>query len=176
MAIFYLIRHGKPDYSYGDTHGFIGQGHDLAPLEQNAIKDVIEASKDSRLKKAQIIVSSPYTRALQTASVISKETGLDIMVEPDIREWQPDLTFQYKNSDEMKKYYNDYIENNGVYPNGEKRKWETKEQLRSRVMSVINKYKQKYDTVIIVAHKMAFQSICDCGDMKPTEILKVNFE
>ena len=28
MAIFYLIRHGKPDYTYGDTHGFIGQGHD----------------------------------------------------------------------------------------------------------------------------------------------------
>ena len=26
MATFYLIRHGKPDYTYGDTHGFIGKG------------------------------------------------------------------------------------------------------------------------------------------------------
>ena len=175
MATFYLIRHGKPDYSYGDTYGFIGQGHDLAPLKEDRIEEVIKTSKDKRLKKAQIIVSSPYTRALQTASIISKETGLDIVVEPDIREWQPDLTYQYKNSEEMQEYYNDYIKNDGVYPVGEKRKWETKEQLKNRVMSVINKYKENYDTVIVVAHKMAFQSICDCGDMKPAEIFEVNF-
>ncbi len=37
MAKFYLIRHGEPDYTYGDTHGFIGHGHDLAPLKQNKI-------------------------------------------------------------------------------------------------------------------------------------------
>lgn len=98
MAIFYLIRHGKPDYTYGDTHGFIGQGHDFAPLNEERINDVIEMSKDEMLKNAQIIVSSPYTRALQTASIISKETGIDIIVEPDIREWQPDLTYQYKRS------------------------------------------------------------------------------
>ena len=87
MATFYFIRHGIPDYTYGDTHGFIGQGHDFAPLKEERINDVIETSKDERLKDAQIIVSSPYTRALQTASIISKETGIDIVVEPDIREW-----------------------------------------------------------------------------------------
>ena len=38
MAKFYLIRHGEPDYTYGDTHGFIGHGHDLAPLKQDKIK------------------------------------------------------------------------------------------------------------------------------------------
>lgn len=57
MATFYLIRHGRPDYTYGDTHGFIGQGHDFAPLKQDKIKEVIETSKDARLKNAQIIVS-----------------------------------------------------------------------------------------------------------------------
>ena len=96
MSKFYLIRHGKPDYTYGDTHGFIGQGHDFAPLKAERIEEVIETAKDKRLKEAQIIISSPYTRALQTASIISKETGIDIVVEPDIREWQPDLTYQYK--------------------------------------------------------------------------------
>ena len=175
MATFYLIRHGKPDYTYGDTHGFIGQGHDFAPLNEERINEVVETSKDERLKKAQIIVSSPYTRALQTASIISKETGIDIIVEPDIREWQPDLTYQYKSGDEMKEYYKEYVENNGIYPANEKKKWETKEQLRKRVMSVINKYKDKYDKVIVVAHKMAFQSISDCGDMKPAEIFEAKF-
>ena len=79
MAKFYLIRHGKPDYTYGDTHGFIGQGHDFAPLKEDRIDEVIKTSKDIRLKNAQIIVSSPYTRALKTAIIISKETGLYIV-------------------------------------------------------------------------------------------------
>ena len=57
MATFYLIRHGEPDYTYGDTHGFIGQGHDFAPLKAEKIKDVIEMSKDERLKDAKIIIS-----------------------------------------------------------------------------------------------------------------------
>lgn len=175
MSTFYLIRHGKPDYTYGDTHGFIGQGHDFAPLKQDSINEVLATSKDERLKNAKIIVSSPYTRALQTASIISKETGIDIVVEPDIREWQPDLTYQYKNSEEIMNYYKDYVKNNGVYPNNEKRKWETKEQLKNRALSVIHKYKEKYDTIIIVAHKMTFQAICDCGDMKPAEIFETNF-
>lgn len=176
MAKFYLIRHGKPDYTYGDTHGFIGHGHDLAPLKEDKIIDVIQMSKDERLRDAQIIIASPYTRALQTASIISKETGLDIIVEPDIREWQPDLTYKYKNSNEMNELYEEYIKCNGVYPINETKKWETKEQLKKRVMSVVNKYKDKYDKVIIVAHKMAFQSICNCGDMEPAEIFEINFK
>ena len=73
MAKFYLIRHGEPDYTYGDNHGYIGQGHDFAPLNIEKIEEVVETSKDKRLKEAQIIISSPYTRALQTASIISKE-------------------------------------------------------------------------------------------------------
>lgn len=75
----------------------------------------------------------------------------------------------------MKEYYKEYVENDGKYPDDENKKWETKEQLNNRVMSIIDKYKDKYDTVIVVAHKMAFQSICDCGDMKPAEIFETEF-
>ena len=75
----------------------------------------------------------------------------------------------------MKEYYKEYVENNGRYPDNENKKWETKEQLNNRVMSVINKYKDIYDTVIVVTHKMAFQSICDCGDMKPAQIFETEF-
>ena len=82
----YMIRHGKADYSYCDSHNFIGHGNDLAPLSENNISDVVNMSKDKRLKEASIIVSSPYTRALQTASIISKEIGLDIKIEPDLSE------------------------------------------------------------------------------------------
>ena len=75
----------------------------------------------------------------------------------------------------MKEYYKEYVENDGKYTENENKKCETKEQLRARAMSVIDKYKDTYDTVIVVAHKMAFQSICNCGDMKPAQIFEIEF-
>lgn len=176
MAKFYLIRHGKPDYSYVEEHGFIGHGNDLAPLQKEYICEVKKTAKDERLKDAEIILSSPYTRAMQTASIISKETGLDIIVEPDLMEWQPDLTYQYSGKDVLKEYYIDFLNNNGIYPEGEKRNWETLEGVRKRVMKVINKYKKRYDTIIVVAHAIVFRAICDCGKIEPAEIFEINFK
>lgn len=166
----YMIRHGKADYSYGDNHNFIGHGHDLAKLDEEHIKDVIETSKDKRLKEATLIVSSPYTRALQTAAIISKETGLDIKIEHDLREWEPDTTYQYK-AKEMKELYKEYIMNNGIAPSDKLVKWETKQHLRNRVQTVIEKYKD-YECIIFVFHQMAIQSITDIDKIKPAEIVE----
>lgn len=166
----YMIRHGKADYSYGDTHNFIGHGHDLAKLDEEYIGDVIETSKDKRLREALLIVSSPYTRALQTAAIISKETGLDIKIEHDLREWEPDITYQYK-AKEMKEYYKDYHKNNGIAPLNKLVKWETKEHLRNRVQSVIDKYKD-YECIIFVFHQMAIQSVTNIEKIEPAEIIE----
>lgn len=46
----YMIRHGKANYSYGDSHNFIGHGYDLVPLDEKHIDDVIKMSKDDRLE------------------------------------------------------------------------------------------------------------------------------
>ncbi len=166
----YMIRHGKADYSYGDSHGFIGHGHDLAKLDENYIGDVLNTAKDKRLKKASLIISSPYTRALQTAAIISKETGLDIIIEPDLREWEPDTTYQYKVK-EMKEYYKDYQNNNGVAPLNRNVKWETREHLKNRIQSVIDKYSH-YECVIFVFHQLAIQSITKKEKIKPAEIVE----
>ncbi len=170
MKIF-MIRHGKADYSYGDTHNFIGHGHDLAKLSEEYIDDVIKTSKDPRLKEATLIVSSPYTRALQTAAIISKETGLDIKIEPDLREWEPDKTYQYK-AKEMKEYYKDYIKNNGIPPVDRITNWESKEHLKKRVQDVIKKY-NNYECVIFVFHQMAIQSVTGIENISPAEIIEI---
>lgn len=52
------------------------------------------------LKNSEIIISSPYIRALQTAAIISKETKIPLTVEIDLREWQPDKIFQYGTAEE----------------------------------------------------------------------------
>lgn len=58
----------------------------MAPLTELGIKQAEEVSLSPLLEGCQVIVSSPYTRALQTAAIISKNTGLNIKVEVDIHE------------------------------------------------------------------------------------------
>lgn len=168
----YMIRHGIPDYSYGDSHGFIGHGNDLAPLDMKKIDNVIIASKDNRLKEAQLIVSSPYTRALQIAAIISKETNLNIYIEPDLREWEPDLTYRYKGND-LRLIVKDFITCNGIKPKDREVNWESKENLKERIQNIINKYKD-YNCVIFVFHQMAMQSILGDKKIEPAEIVEYN--
>ncbi|MDY3908897.1 MAG: phosphoglycerate mutase family protein, partial [Eubacterium sp.] len=47
----------------------------MAPLTELGIKQAEEVSLSPLLEGCQVIVSSPYTRALQTAAIISKNTG-----------------------------------------------------------------------------------------------------
>ena len=168
----YMIRHGVSDYSYGDSHNFIGHGNDLAPLDVEKIDDVIKTSKDDRLKEAELIVSSPYTRALQTAAIISKETNLDINVDLDLREWEPDLTYQYK-GENIRQIFKDFVSCDGIKPVDREVNWESREELRNRVNRVINKYKN-YNCVIFVFHQTAMQSILGNKKIEPAEIVEYN--
>ena len=70
-----FIRHGEPNKAEVDKRGFIGQGRDMAPLTELGIKQAEEVSLNPLLENCQVIVSSPYTRALQTAAIISKKIG-----------------------------------------------------------------------------------------------------
>lgn len=93
-----FIRHGEPNYLPCDERGFIGQGRDLAPLTDEGIQQAENVAKNSILSGSEIIVSSPYTRALQTAAIISRNTGLEIKVKVDLHEWRPDKSYMYKTS------------------------------------------------------------------------------
>jgi broad specificity phosphatase PhoE len=171
LALFYLVRHGEADYSQLMENGFFGFGRDFASLSKNGIEQVEKIEKDQRLKSAQIIVSSPYTRALQTAAIISRETSLKICVEADLHEWIPDKTNQYKTSEEAFALAKEFYDNSGVYPNGQQLRWETLDEVRKRMQRVAEKY-AGYKKVILVGHSMAFEALTDIEDMQPAEIIE----
>ena len=92
MMDLLLVRHGEPDYSDIDERGYIGHGRDLAKLTEKGVRQAERAAEDTRLQGAELILSSPYTRALQTASIISRITQIPLTVETDLHEWMPDLS------------------------------------------------------------------------------------
>lgn len=175
MAVFYLVRHGQPDYTPCDERGYIGHGRDLAPLSEEGIKQAELTSQDARLLDADLIVSSPYTRALQTAAIISKNTGIDIKVEMDLHEWMPDLTFQYKHFQECLELTLDFNEHQGVCPEGQTKRWESLQQLSDRVRKTADKYAD-YKKVILVCHGMVMRTLTNADYIKPGEIIECIYE
>lgn len=175
MALYYLIRHGEPTYDHLMEHGFFGFGRDLAPLTEEGQKQAEITAKDARLKDAALIVSSPYTRALQTAQIISKETGLRVVVELDLHEWVPDWENRYTTSEESFAQAREFTEYQGEYPKGKTFRWETVSHMRERMRRVADKYAE-YGKVIFVGHGMAFRSLTYIEKMRPAEIIECTYE
>ncbi len=69
MTTYYLVRHGEPDWELNERHGLKGHGRDLPPLTEIGILQAKKVSLDKRLQDSQIIICSPYTRAMHTADI-----------------------------------------------------------------------------------------------------------
>lgn len=174
MAHFYLIRHAQPDYAPCSTRGYMGQGRDLAPLTEKGVQQAEAAAHDARLKDIKLIVSSPYTRALQTAAIISRITGAPLTIEVDLHEWIPDLTFRFSTGDEAVALCEDFNRCRGEYPAGETRRWETLTALRKRVRAVADKYAHM-DGVALVSHGMALRTLRTMHDVGYAEIVELGY-
>ena len=156
--MFYLIRHGETDYSDRNTKIYKGFGVNLSPLSENGIQQIKETAKDLRLTDADIILSSPYTRALQTAAILSKEIGIEIAVETDLHEWVANKNYIYDEDEKAEKSYQQYVDNQGEYQDGVDEVWESKQMMEERVLAVLKKYSQ-YKKVIVACHGMMIHAV-----------------
>lgn len=158
---FILVRHGEANYSKVRELGFKGHGLDLAPLSLNGIEKVKELAKKDVFKNSSILISSPYTRAMQTASIIGKENNLDVNVEVCLHEWLPDLSFNYTTKKELidalriakEECLNGNIKN--IYI-------ESLIDVKKRAIEVLKKY-LTYEKVIVVCHGIIISSLLNCN-------------
>ncbi len=175
MAIFYLIRHGEPNYDAVAKIGFFGFGRSFAPLSEKGIKQAESTSKDRRLLDADVIISSPYTRALQTAAIISREVNKPIIIEPELHEWIADKSNTLSSNAEAVKLSNEFNYYKGAYPDNVEMKWETLASVRERMKRVADKYAD-YNKVIIVGHGMAFRTLTYIEKMAPAQLVECVYQ
>lgn len=154
-----LIRHGEPDYAPCDSRGFIGQGRGLAPLTPAGRACAEAYAKDPALSGCERLVSSPYTRALETAAVFSRVLGLAIDVEVDLHEWLVDKAFQDSTSEESETAALEFERYGGRYPaDGILRTWETAAEIVARVVPVFDKYLDMgCRKIAVVSHGMVMR-------------------
>ena len=144
-----FIRHGEPDYRELEERSYTGFGIDLAPLSVKGRQQVQELCKNPLFGSADILVSSAVTRALETASYVSCATGLPLRVEPLLHEWQV-----YESGiDRFEEARRLFLENNGELLPNSPVQYETAEEMRSRFLESMGKYRD-YQTVVVVTHRM----------------------
>lgn len=172
MTTFYLVRHGEPQWELCEEYGLKGHGRDLVPLTDEGVRQALTLAKDNRLGAVELILSSPYTRALQTAAILSRELGVELRVEFDLREWQPDLSFEFDSLARLKDLTDDYDACGGVCPPGETKLWEPKATVKARMDAVLSRYKG-YSSVIVVAHGEIFRTQVNIDEIKHCSIIEV---
>ena len=168
--MFYFVRHGKTDYSKRNTGIYQGFGVNLAPLSEKGIQQIGEAAKDPRLRGADLILCSPYTRAVQSAAILSQKLGADIVVETDLHEWVADTDYNVVSDEEEDIAYEAYL-NNGGRHSSEDDRWEETEALRNRVLNVLRKY-EAYPKVVVVGHETMIRAVTGCGHIKRGTIIE----
>lgn len=174
MKTIYFIRHGEADLQKAGTKVYQRFGSNLIPLSKKGIRQIKQTAKDPRLKSADLILSSPYTRALQSASILSKELNLDLYVETDLHEWLANKNYYYEDNKTAAVYHQEYIKYHGIYPD-EQKNWESALHMKKRVYGVLEKY-QKAETLIVVCHGMLIQAFTGEKHPENSEIIEFTWQ
>jgi broad specificity phosphatase PhoE len=162
MTKFILIRHGEPRYDEVLERKYFGMGYDMGRLTDSGVIQAKRRALDPDLLDADIIISSPYTRALQTAAIISRLTNIELTVENDLHEWMPDTSFKFEL--DASKAYDEYLTSKGIRTKDTIYLWESYDVLTNRVKNVIHKY-LKYNKVIVVCHGIVMSTLTKFDDV-----------
>jgi broad specificity phosphatase PhoE len=145
MAVIYLLRHGETDYRQVRERNWPGLAFDLSPLSDLGVAQAQEAAEQLTAVGATAIVSSPMTRALQTAAIVGHRLGFGVDVQFDLREWLPDDGLSWTTYAEVRAAMTDLVECGGEWPPGERRLWEPLSDLRARATAALRATLAKLD-------------------------------
>lgn len=159
MTTFYFVRHGHMDTSMAGKKFYKDFSYNMMTLSEKGIGQIKETAKDERLANAELIIASPFGRTLHSAAILSKELNIDMKVETDLHEWLADgVTYEFLSDEEAAAAYQCLNKNAGQHPEKENCRWESAEQMKKRVMKVLNKYKD-FNSVIVVCHGTLMQYV-----------------
>ena len=156
-----FVRHGEPDHMARQIHfpKYEGAKYDLLHLSPLGIDQVRLSISKLRTVKPDLILSSPYTRSLQTAAILSRATDVEIIIEPELHDWLP---VQGKPANlssaliEQKAQEFLQFKATGIMP--AHRTWETEEEMRERAGRVFAKYRQ-LPTLIVSTHEAVIRAV-----------------
>jgi glucosyl-3-phosphoglycerate phosphatase len=81
-----LVRHGQSEFNAAFSVSRIDPGIPDPKLTAEGRRQAAQAAETLRHTGVRRMISSPYTRALETATIIADALGLEVTIEPLVRE------------------------------------------------------------------------------------------
>lgn len=156
-----FIRHGEPDFRARQDYfpKYEGRRYDLLHLSGQGCKQIVARIRELRGFNPNLILSSPYTRSLHTAAILSRAMNLEVVIEPELHDWLPVQDPSIKvSTDLIEQKAREFLDfqTKGLLPAN--RTWETEEELRQRIHRVFKRY-EHLPTVIVSTHEAVIKSI-----------------
>lgn len=141
----YSTRHGQTDFNKAE----LILGTTDIELNEKGLQQAGElADKISEMNCIDIIISSPMKRSFRTASIVSEKTGIPVVTDERLREWN------YGGFEGKSCFTEGFAENKINYGVRMGQTGESLLQLSHRVFSALDEIICKYDgkNVLIVSH------------------------
>jgi probable phosphoglycerate mutase len=148
----HLLRHGETPHTAEKR--FSGWGGDDPALNVNGIDQAHAAGRHLAASGgADLIVTSPMTRTRETAGIVAEHLGIDIVVEPDVREcdfgeWDGQTFAEVQSNDQAR--LDQWLASTAVAPPG----GESFDAVEQRVRAARDRVLAEYEgsTLIVVTH------------------------
>lgn len=164
-----LIRHAEADHGALTAHTPVYTGHryDFAPLTEAGIAQAHQLGHDLKPTAPRLVLSSPYTRTLQTAAIVAAELGCPLAVDLRLHDWLPVRDGQQPISATIvQAKITEYMHwlSTQALPAG--RTWETSDEMRIRLAAAIEAHRDHLP-LAVVTHEAPIQSIIGSVPVPP---------
>lgn len=143
---FWFLRHGETDWNAQN----LSQGNVDIPLNETGRAQAVTAAAMLHNRGIATVVSSPLSRAYDTALAFTALSGLDIYIDDGLRE----VSFGAQEGKPMVQWFSDWIE--GTYTPDDA---ESFAHLRTRAVAALNRALEKPAPVLVVAHGALFRAL-----------------
>ena len=144
---FWFLRHGQTDWNAKD----LSQGNIDIPLNAVGIQQAHDAAARLVGRGIAAIVTSPLSRAHDTARIVSETINVPIV---EIEEGLREVSFGVQEGQPMSEWFSDWVD--GIFT---PEKAESFPQLRARAVAAANRVLRLDGPVLIVAHGALFRAL-----------------
>jgi probable phosphoglycerate mutase len=151
---FWFLRHGETDWN---AQG-LSQGNVDIPLNATGLAQAHAAATLLRNRGIAAIVSSPLSRANDTARIVADALGLPVEVDDGLRE----VSFGVQEGQVMSDWFSEWVYGRFT-PDGA----ETFADLRARAVAAINRGLVRPAPVLVVGHGALFRALRAAMGLEP---------
>ncbi|MDQ2803974.1 MAG: histidine phosphatase family protein [Pseudomonadota bacterium] len=151
---FWFLRHGETDWNARE----LSQGNVDIPLNTTGLAQARSAAKLLPGHGIRTIVSSPLSRARDTAEIAGAALALPVQIDNDLRE----VSFGVQEGQPMAEWFARWIAGE-VTPKGA----ETFAHLRRRAVAAVNRAIALPPVVLVVAHGALFRALRSAMGLEP---------